>query len=179
MNLVQLRTTASRANREKSVKNSIAQRIVQWSYRGNTELGDATKHYRPRGSRWYRSLGVDDRRNNESREHNELRVANPSSSQPRSQHERSTQQDAAIECPPHCELVGCPDHYVSGRALRYIELHLLNFVVVPQPVAAVGDFRAQRQEDELRTRLILLLVEHVRRLPGRTSDGPVVAPRCR
>ena len=35
MNLVQLGTTASRANREKSVKNSIAQRIVQWSYRGN------------------------------------------------------------------------------------------------------------------------------------------------
>jgi hypothetical protein len=35
MSLVQLGTTASRANREKSVNNSIAQRIVQWSYRGN------------------------------------------------------------------------------------------------------------------------------------------------
>ncbi len=35
MNLVQLGTTASRANREKSVKNSIAQRIVQADYGGN------------------------------------------------------------------------------------------------------------------------------------------------
>jgi hypothetical protein len=37
MNLVQLGTTASRANREKSVKNSIAQGIVQWRYVGNGE----------------------------------------------------------------------------------------------------------------------------------------------
>ena len=35
MNLVQLGTTASRANREKSVKNSIAQRLVQWDHEGN------------------------------------------------------------------------------------------------------------------------------------------------
>jgi len=35
MNLIQRWITASRANREKSVKNSIAQRIVQNSYGGN------------------------------------------------------------------------------------------------------------------------------------------------
>ena len=41
MNLVQLGTTASRANREKSVKNSIAQRIVQWDYGSNGRAGEA------------------------------------------------------------------------------------------------------------------------------------------
>jgi len=40
MNLVQLGTTASRANREKSVKNSIAQRIVQWDYGSNGRAGE-------------------------------------------------------------------------------------------------------------------------------------------
>jgi len=42
MNLVQRWTTASRANREKSVKNSIAQRMVQGDYMSNvggSEMG--------------------------------------------------------------------------------------------------------------------------------------------
>jgi len=37
MNLIQRWTTASRANREKSVNNTIAQRIVQPSYGSNGE----------------------------------------------------------------------------------------------------------------------------------------------